>query len=134
MKACPTCKLQKESEEFGRDKSKKDGLNYYCKPCVRVRQQKWKTDNPAQHKKLERKSYLKKRWGLSVDEYQKMSEAQDHRCAICRQPESENRSMAVDHDHSTGKIRGLLCRPCNTSLAQFENTDSLQRAVEYLKK
>jgi Recombination endonuclease VII len=134
VKHCTKCKQTLPLSEFNKDRGRKDGLTWYCKSCVATFQKGWRTRNPEQHKKLERKSYLKKRWGLSVEEYQKMSEAQDHKCAICQQVETENRSMAVDHDHKTGKIRGLLCRPCNTSLAQFENTDSLSRAVEYLNR
>lgn len=63
--------------------------------------------------------YVQKTYGLAPGQYQQMLDAQDGRCAIChKQP--RNRRLAVDHDHNTGKVRGLLCYLCNKYLGQWE--------------
>jgi hypothetical protein len=58
--------------------------------------------------------------GLSTEDYQKLLTRQDGRCAICRRRCGRGRRLAVDHDHATGRVRGLLCFRCNTSLARYE--------------
>ncbi len=61
-----------------------------------------------------------KKWGLSETDYQNMVDSQDNLCAICGQVERQNKALAVDHDHDTGEIRGLLCSYCNVRLGWFE--------------
>lgn len=81
---------------------------------------------------------LKKNYGLSAKQYQEISEKQGHKCAICDQPEGyvirgKVLSLAVDHDHKTGKIRGLLCAACNKALGLYKDSpDLLRRAIDYL--
>ena len=83
---------------------------------------------------------LRKRYGLTVDEYKKLYEQQNGLCAICKQPETRQVRgnvclLAVDHDHNNGKVRGLLCHICNTSLGGFrDNVDYLQAAIGYLNQ
>lgn len=100
-------------------------------------QRAWREKNPEKVKNFE----LKKRFGIGLDEYQKMSEAQGHVCAICNQPETAvdakgaERFMAVDHCHSTGKIRKLLCAACNKALGGFkDNPDILRSAAKYIEE
>jgi hypothetical protein len=84
---------------------------------------------------------LKKRFGISLEDYQLMLNNQNNVCAICGQPEKsvdyrtkKVRSMAVDHCHTSGKIRGLLCSDCNTALGLFrENIDFMKSAIKYLE-
>ena len=57
----------------------------------------------------DRKSHLKRKYGLTLEEYDAMLEAQGGVCAICGEPRPEERTLHVDHDHETGAIRGLLC-------------------------
>lgn len=84
---------------------------------------------------------LKKRFGIGLEEYQILSETQQNVCAICKQPEKsvdhrtkKVRYLAVDHCHTTGKIRGLLCSDCNTALGLLKDSvGNLQSAIEYLK-
>ena len=63
--------------------------------------------------------YVERTYGLEPGEYDRMLEAQDGRCAICgKQPRTKR--LSVDHDHNTGRVRGLLCQPCNRGLRSFE--------------
>jgi len=83
---------------------------------------------------------LVKRFRITVDEYERMYNNQNGVCAICGQPEIRKQNgntinLPVDHCHATGKIRGLLCSKCNTSLGGFkDSTDLLTKAINYLKQ
>lgn len=62
-----------------------------------------------------------------------MAIRQGGRCAICRREPEQGRRLAVDHDHATGEVRGLLCKACNTALGMFrDDVASLARAIGYL--
>jgi Recombination endonuclease VII len=79
-------------------------------------------------------SMIEKTYNLTAEQYAALLELQDHRCAICRaRPQSAR--LAVDHDHRTGKVRGLTCVKCNHELlgAAHDSLDLLQNAVGYLK-
>lgn len=81
---------------------------------------------------------LKTKFGITLDEYNQILERQDYGCAICSSRKAsgplENGSFPVDHDHKTGKVRGLLCNKCNTGLGLFkENEDLLLKAIGYLR-
>lgn len=83
--------------------------------------------------------HLKKNYGLTSDDYDKLLEDQNGSCAICgRLPTggaTSTRNLHVDHDHKTGKIRGLLCQKCNPALGQFNDEPALLRAAAaYLEK
>lgn len=87
---------------------------------------------------LEKARNLRKKFNLSIEDYDRMLEAQGGVCAICKQPETHKRNdkvkaLAVDHDHRTGKIRGLLCADCNTGIGKLKDSiDVLTSAVQYL--
>jgi hypothetical protein len=71
---------------------------------------------------------------MTVDEYNEIIKMQDGVCYICKNSCDSGKSLAVDHDHNNGKIRGLLCRNCNTGLGFFkENTENMLRAIEYIE-
>ena len=79
-------------------------------------------------------SNLKKLYGLTKDDYQWLLEKQGFKCAICGCQQSE-KMLAVDHDHVTGLVRGLLCSPCNAGLGSLgDSVTGLKRAIDYLKK
>lgn len=89
---------------------------------------------PYTDKELKRAEYVYKTYGLSPGNYSDMLEAQEYVCAIC-QGIDENKFLAVDHCHETGKVRGLLCLKCNTGLGYFrDNVYSLKKAAKYLEK
>jgi hypothetical protein len=68
----------------------------------------------------DRLRHLVRKRGISASEYAALMARQEDRCAICRRPCGTGRRLAVDHDHRTGRVRGLLCFRCNTSLARYE--------------
>jgi hypothetical protein len=79
-----------------------------------------------------RKRHLKRFFDLTPEQYTEMLESQNGVCSICKQPEN-GKSLAVDHCHKTGEIRGLLCGKCNRGLGFFNDSKHLlSRAMEYL--
>jgi hypothetical protein len=79
-------------------------------------------------------AYLIRHFGITPIQYQAMFEAQGEVCAICQQGDSSGRRLAVDHDHQTGRVRGLLCWACNTTLGHLrESASTLERAIKYLR-
>ena len=92
--------------------------------------------------KAQRVYSLKRKFNLSIEDYNKMLEEQNHTCAICQKPEividkraGKLRELAVDHCHTTGKIRGLLCYNCNRGIGHLQDSvELLQRACSYLRK
>ena len=95
--------------------------------CVHCMSQINKTYTPQ----IRRDFHLKTKYGLSQADYDIMMEHQNNGCAICGSTEK----LHIDHDHVTGKIRGLLCYSCNVSLGHFrDDTMVLKRAIEYLER
>lgn len=75
------------------------------------------------------------KFGLTVEQYDAMLDAQEHLCALCRQPNQGQRRWHVDHDHKTGVVRGLLCNLCNVGLGMFQdNIEKLKAAIAYLER
>ena len=82
-----------------------------------------------------KKNSLLKKFGINYDQYNRILEDQNNVCAICNNLDRNGRSLAVDHCHTTNKVRGLLCTDCNTALGLFkDNKDLLSSAIMYLNK
>lgn len=83
-----------------------------------------------------RRSWLRNKFDMTVEAYEAMLGSQENRCAICaRTPDEVGRSLAVDHDHSTGEIRGLLCSRCNVGIGLLgDSIGGVMRAVSYLRR
>lgn len=83
-----------------------------------------------------RNTRLKKTFGVNYNQYQIMLEQQQHRCFICGEKEiASGRILSVDHDHETGRVRGLLCTNCNTALGKLkDNVTFLEKAILYLQR
>jgi hypothetical protein len=89
--------------------------------------------SPAYKRSL-RASHLKRKYGLTVADYETMLVAQHGGCAICGSPEPDGQSLHVDHCHGSGAVRGLLCFRCNAGLGQFDHDgDRLAAAAAYLQ-
>lgn len=112
-----------------------------CWPCHRAAGLA-KLNNPNLMSKYRTKSHQKRkndrrrRNGLHWKDYEALLSAQLDCCKICgRHKDFFTRKLSVDHCHASGKVRGLLCGPCNTGLGQFQdNTDRMQRAILYLEE
>lgn len=75
------------------------------------------------------------RFKITIEEYLQMLNEQNEVCAICNEPCALGRRLAVDHDHKTGRVRGLLCSRCNTSIGKFNDDVSLLKsAIKYLER
>jgi hypothetical protein len=131
-KECNKCNCVKKLDEYYFKVNKKTNTKYYqsfCKKC----QSRY---NYKQDKDLK----LKKAYGISLDEYNELLSKQNGKCAICGvdnngKYRNKSRALAVDHCHTTGKIRGLLCSDCNTGIGLLkDNVNFLQYAIKYLNK
>jgi len=140
-KTCRGCNQEKPLSDFGIDRSRKDGLNYRCRECFSKNDKSYKRSaesRAAAHKAFKARNpgyfqnYMRQRkYGLTTEQYQEMAQAQGNKCAICQ----VEKPLVIDHDHGTGKVRGLVCTPCNTALGQFGDTvEGLQNAISYLQK
>ena len=131
MKTCTKCGIEQPEENFHWHYKDKGIRRFTCKTC-RSAVEKERQRQPDYQK--HRKAYqLKKNYGISQEEYDAQLVRQNYRCAIC-ECEPTKKKLAVDHCHTTGKIRHLLCGPCNTGLGQFkDNPELLEKAAEYLR-
>lgn len=135
-KVCPKCKEEKPYSLFYKCKSSKINCSPYCKVCSNLRTTSYAKDNKG---KLQPKTVgysLKRRYGITSDDYVALLEKQHYKCAICRLDQCKTgRNFAVDHCHATGKIRGLLCSACNVGIGNLQDSvDLLEKAIKYLKE
>ena len=126
-KACSECGKVQPREDFPKNRVSEKGVVYrkaYCKECG---------------SKKYRENHIKRKFGLTTSEYTEMHGTQGGVCMICGREEKtvlhgKIQSLAIDHDHADGKVRGLLCTKCNKGLGHFEdNIDLLASAISYLK-
>lgn len=153
-KPCCECREVKILHEFTRRKNEPDGLSRQCRSCLKSRRDEWIRKNQqhvrnsnleptrryrAAHPERVAGAMMRCKYGIGLEEYHAMLAAQGERCAICGappivRPHSTRKTLCIDHDHATGKIRGLLCRQCNHGLGCFaDNPSSLESAAAYLR-
>lgn len=138
---CTRCKEIKPFEEFVKRGPKRGGYGTECKACKRVRSSEEYHASPIEQARIRGKN-LKKNFGITLEEYNAMLTLQNGLCAVCRKEETRIdprrrivSSLAVDHDHTTGAIRGLLCYTCNMALGFLqEDPDRIQSLLAYLLK
>jgi glutaredoxin len=132
LKRCPRCLKEKNrDEDFFKRSGKKGHLpRAWCKQCEQELRTLYLEKHPENKKRWMQNGQRRYKYGLEPDEYERLLTQSNHSCFICKQ----QRKLCVDHDHLTGKIRGLLCVPCNTALAQFgDSVEGLQRAITYIE-
>lgn len=123
--------VMREKNQAWREKNKELHLSrareYHKENRERLLERK--RNHRKQNPDLYAKKLRLKKYGLSHDQYEKMLQAQDGKCAICREPGK----LVVDHHHETDVVRALLCSPCNTAIGLFkEDTERMQAAIRYL--
>lgn len=135
-KLCSKCKEEKTISNFYPDKTLKCGYSSWCNTCKTPVKTSWRKKQPPTsktQKEYYRKCILKRKYGLTENEYNILLEDQDHSCAICKSSFSSFKPY-VDHCHHTGIVRGLLCINCNTGLGHFKDKPKLLNlAIQYLQ-
>lgn len=142
-KYCPTCKQILDLTEFSTMKVR-NGVASHCRKCVvswsksyrktpKCKQKKKEDYQRNKEKWLDKK--LRRRFGITLEQYKNTLDKQGCKCIICgRTPEENGKMLAVDHNHETGKNRGLLCSSCNICIGFIEkNKLSILKISEYLK-
>ena len=92
--------------------------------CRKEEYRRWKARTPN-HREIKRADFLRRKYGISLADYDAMVASQKGGCAVCGGPPPSKRYFSVDHDHATGAVRGLLCQKCNTLVGYFEKTPDL---------
>jgi hypothetical protein len=128
-KKCNLCLETKDLSLFSKEKRAKSGYQTRCKTC----QAKVKKELSVYY----RSKHLEYKYGLTIEDYEQMLVDQEHKCAICGIEEkyAENARLCVDHDHTTGEVRALLCKKCNQAIGLFQdNPEFCESAGRYLRK
>jgi len=110
---------------------------YYLKNKEKIISQakKWAKDNPEKRTKIARNSHITIKYGINIEQEQDIKLKQNNKCPICKAELGAGYKTHIDHSHTTGEIRGILCHACNVLLGHArESAEILQSAVKYLKK
>lgn len=113
MRTCAHCNISKSEGEYYKS------TPYVCKVCHNARTKKRHAEKPE----LRREANWRNKYGIigmTMERYEAMYESQVGLCAVCGRAEKAGRLLAVDHNHRSGAIRGLLCTKCNTTLGWIE--------------
>ena len=147
MKKCSKCELVKPLDCFYKNKRNADGLQYECVECrledekaryrknpskYTKRSMAWRRKNPERNKEY----FLLRHYGLTFEKYKQMLDSQNGVCAICGKSGGK-RMLAVDHVKNSNpvKIRGILCRGCNTGIGNLcHDVGLLKKAIQYLEE
>jgi hypothetical protein len=143
FKTCRKCEITKPLDQFYKHKRSKGGYRNQCKECRDEKAKEWNNKNrhllSGYARKWESKNPLKKvcyslrtLYGITLRQRDEMIDSQGGKCPVCLVEFSKEVSPCVDHDHTTGEIRGILCMSCNFAEGLLKNTDSVLRLFEYL--
>ena len=135
-KRCRTCKAVKPVDAFPRDRKRQDGYQTWCKAC---KQEAQRRDYAADPMKM-RERWLKSKFGITQAEFDELLESVGGACQICGRTEGASKwckkegHLAIDHVHTTGEMRGILCDSCNPGIGFFkDDPDLLEKAAAYLR-
>lgn len=142
-KFCKSFNILINDSHFSKDKYAKDGLNNWCKQCIKEYRsrpevkQKTKLREKLYYsntKNIKENNRLFKKFSITLQDYNELLKLQNYRCKICGIDENNcKKGLEIDHCHKTNKIRGLLCMECNTGLGKFkDNKEFLKEAINYL--
>lgn len=134
---CTICTIILKVEEFPWRAKYLNSRRWICKSCTTIKRKQYGKRPYVWNKNKER--YMMHQYGIDMKQYNIMFELQHGLCAICKMQETKLYNgqitlLAVDHDHKTNKVRGLLCHECNTGLGMFsDNIELLNNAILYLQ-
>lgn len=105
-------------------------MSYICRSCASFKHSQWRKSNPEIKKEIA----LRYSFGITLEQYNQLFTQQEGKCAICDKHQlNEKKALAVDHDHSNGVIRGLLCQNCNKGIGNLQDSiEILESSIEYL--
>ena len=132
-------KERKKANNKAYNEKNKEKIRAYARAYYENNKEKLNVKHKAyreKNKDKKRESELKRNFGIGLHEYDLMFTEQKGKCACCGSHQNElTKNLAVDHDHDTGLIRGLLCNHCNLAIGILgDNTEGLMRALNYLEK
>lgn len=146
LKQCIKCERIKSADHFYKERRVHDGLTARCKECMKADAgQSYETRKADVLQRIKsnystkkaKEATLRTSYGMTIEEWTEMLQAQDHLCAICRSPEPRHNGgmLVVDHCHSNLHVRGLLCGSCNAMLGLARDSkEILLSAIDYLEK
>lgn len=135
FKWCRECLTTLSRDKFTFSKISRDHLKDICSKCSTNKHANWMRKEKS--KPISRKYYLKGKFGITQETFDDMRRIQNNKCDICTEDfidRSDGRGIQIDHSHTTGFTRGLLCQKCNTMLAGVEKAEFLEKALEYLDR
>ncbi len=143
IKKCLQCNIFKPFSSYQGTKITK--LSVYCAECRQTAEFKEKRrkiasnyykNNKNKEYERSRKYNLWKIYNITIEDFNYLLELQNYSCAICSKSETElNKRLNIDHDHKTGKVRGLLCSNCNTALGLlYDNPELISKSLAYINK
>ena len=160
-KRCSNCNQIKNIEMFGKNVKSKDGIKTQCRDCETLKSKEWRSSNKEKSNIISKRYYndhkdtiadrnreryltndgketsrlkaIEKKFNITGYEYDLLLKSQNGECKICGIHESKTkRKLAIDHNHITGNVRGLLCDKCNMGLGLFKDSQEiLLRAIQY---
>ena len=147
MKRCTICKEMKPLDFFHKSGFRPSGNQKFrpnCRTCSSKKTAQWRKKKRAHYNAYMRKyriqnpdsfraMEIKKHYGLTPEDLMRMTTEQNNKCKICNRLPTGKRPLAIDHCHTTGRVRGLLCYRCNTAIAFVESPGLLAIALKYLK-
>jgi hypothetical protein len=133
---CKDCKreeLRRADQEHPERKAARD-KRYAAKHPEKRKAIHAKHRTTPKWKKTLQKNWLRTKYNMTEEDYQKMFDSQNGLCAICGFPEKDGKRLHIDHDHLENKVRALLCGKCNRGVGMFNEDESLlQKAIDYLR-
>jgi hypothetical protein len=152
LKICKQCDKELPLDSFGTYVSR--GTEYtrtVCKECrsenarnqrddhtrylERQQYKRKKENNPEATSDYYRDWHLRRKYGITLEEFNALSEEQGHLCAICGKSNTLHGKLVVDHNHNTGEVRGLICSPCNSALGHAQDSvNVLEKMIDYLNE
>lgn len=129
-KICTHCEIEQPIENFCKSSFTASGYQFWCKSCHKpIRRNRYLKDKnaPKRHK-------LMSKYKMTWEDYQIMISSQEGKCFICKKIPTHKNGLSIDHNHTTGKVRALLCSFCNVGLGNFkEDIEIMKNAILYLE-
>ena len=130
----PMCPCHDEPMYWHKRPNRKSGGNWICEVKRRKDQERRRKADPNKHALGQWASAIKKRYGVTKEQYEEMLSRQGGVCALCYLKCKTGKRLAIDHCHTTGRVRGLLCFNCNLAIGKAqENPTILRRMAQYLE-